>query len=124
MLRWPRNDHGIAVHRRGRRHALLEHHHDALATTARGENIDAVSVTGPRAQEDADGIHLPGLENIRRGEPDPAPQATPLAKGSGHDLLGLARYRGRALPLADFDGLSGRTVRGKRQQQASEQSAT
>ena len=46
-----------------------------------------------------------GLEDVGRVRANPAPQAAPFGHAAGHDLLGLARDRSRATPLADFDGL-------------------
>ena len=91
-------------HHRLRRSALLEHHHDAIASAAGREHVDGIR-TGTQAEEDADGVHAPRLEQIGSIGADAHPQAAPFGHGVRHDLLGLTDDCRRAAPLAELDGL-------------------
>lgn len=101
-LHWWRRS--VLGHYRVGRSALLEHHHDAIATAAGREHVDRIG-TGAHAEKDTDRIHASRLEQIGRIGADACPQATPFGHGVRHDLLRLADDCCRAAPLANLDGL-------------------
>ena len=98
---------GALGHHDFRRHALLEHDDDAVAPAAGRQDVDRVALAGAATEENSDCVHAARLEHVGRRHADPAPQAAPLRRRGGNEVLGLARHGGDALPVTGVDGLCG-----------------
>ena len=97
--------HRALCHHVGRRPALLEHQHDAIAPAHGLQDIHAVAGPIAQAEEDADGVDAAGLEDVRGVGADAGPQAAPFGHRVGDNLVRLAHEGGGALPLVELDAL-------------------